>query len=123
MLSVSSITPDWSQCWTAKEAEAELGGRFKFAGCGWYLVRTQKGGIDSMLVLPRSEHLPSFAGLYPEDTVFKFSVYNGRCPAADMSAIANAPVRQDERGEPGESLFSTSSFGSLAQLIAAVRQR
>ena len=97
MLEVSSLTPDWTRNWTAKEAEYELHG-FKFTGPGWYFSKGENGSLDSMLVVPcNSVAEDVFASEHSEDTIFKFCVYNNRNPATDLQAIANAPVRQDER--------------------------
>jgi hypothetical protein len=99
---VRDFEPDWTKRWTAREAEEQLH-NFKFSGPGWYLSPS-----DTLLVVPDSdvEYAGSYKdrvekgpwrGKWPEDQLFWFIVYNGRDPSNSFNALANAPVRQDDR--------------------------
>jgi hypothetical protein len=92
-----SVTPDWEKVWTAAEAEEQLT-NFRFTGPGWY-----SGKKDTLLVLPADEvdtdnhWIGVWKQRWPPKQLFRFCVYSGHDPANSFNAIANAPVRQDER--------------------------
>lgn len=92
---VASISPDWSDIWTAAESEQELaqsGKPFVFKGPGWYIEP------DSViLVFPRYDVDDPWKQEWPEDTVFNFLVWDGDNPADAFNAIVNAPTRLDNR--------------------------
>lgn len=111
------IDADCHKVWTKEEAEDELY-PFIFKGPGWYLTKRKNGSEDAMLVMvdsvlpimpKQSDGLDlcaywrdqmknePFAKTWPDDTKFRFYVYNVTSPLALFQAIANAPVRQDER--------------------------
>lgn len=102
------FTPDWTEVWTAAQAEKELTHlssyegdeekKFVFNGPGWYIAKDLKGGLDVILVIPLVDETDAlFAHTWPRDTQFQFNVYNGRDPAQLFGLIATAPTRLDER--------------------------
>lgn len=91
------VTPDWTEFWTAAEAEEKIKG-FQFAGPGAYFV---KG--DTFLVVPSAGLEPSKMGgiiwkqKWPKQTKFGFYVWSGADASVTFNAIVNAPIRHDDR--------------------------
>jgi ribosomal protein L7/L12 len=112
-----AIRPDWSEVWTARNAEEQLQG-FAFKGPGWYLSST-----DTLLVTPCGaveEGSTPWQWKWPEDQLFRFNVYNHRNPADGFNQIINAPVREDTRPDwvkPG-ALILNSPTGRIPKSTA-----
>jgi hypothetical protein len=84
------VTPDWSETWTAVQAEVELG-NFKFIGPGFYHC---KG--DTILAIPLDRpREETWSQKFEPDERFEFNVWNG--PGPDLNLLASAPTRQDDR--------------------------
>ena len=87
--SAINFIPNWSQIWTATQAEAELN-EFVFNGTGWYF--SEQGTI---IVLPLERDLVSRWHKKHTDTeTFLFCVWNERLDTI-FSSIANAPTRTE----------------------------
>lgn len=91
MVTAVDFRPDWDTTYTAQEAEVQLKG-FKFSGPGWYLTET-----DTVLVAPSEAHRQPWRAVWPDDTKFRFFVWNRTGLGDVFNFIANAPVR---RGTP-----------------------
>ena len=102
---MTSFKPDWSEIWTAKQAEKELIG-FKFNGPGWYRahnIRLPEGRPDIILVIPFDRAVGNrwtmgiadtfWAQANGEEERFEFNVYSGSHPVDMFNAIIHAPTR------------------------------
>lgn len=88
---MNSFRPDWSERWTAEQAERQLH-KFKFRGPGWY-----EQGRDTLLVLPcdRDTTIPEefWSQTWTTGERFEFNAYSGRSPAPAFNLIVNGPHR------------------------------
>ncbi len=83
------IIPDWSNVWTAEEAEKELKG-FEFKGPGWYVDPD-----ESLLVVPMVVSDHTWRQRWPKDAKFRFCHYG---PFHEtMFSATWPPSRKDNR--------------------------
>lgn len=80
---------EWTNNYTADEAEQDLGNGFEFRGCGWYIEKTG----ETLLITPLDSGDPWNQDREP----LRHYMYFSENPAPWFNAIVNAPTRQDER--------------------------
>ena len=104
--------PDWSEVWTAAQAEAQLE-EFKFTGPGFY-----RHNGDTLLVIPVDRPASQmWHQAFRPDEQFEFNVYNATDPADWFNLIANAPTRFPYETPPPA---APPAFDARAALAAVV---